>query len=217
MKKDSIVNPYDCFDRNEQWSFWANLYFIADSCKYSSNQHVCIILTDWIQNLHLFMNTYTHVDNVVCNTRIYISWNCIRMLCCQFQMLQHILTNYHNVGRYSETNTVSLVSVIFGRMVDSRGTHVLLWLLVFHSRSSSIQHSNHVKRECQLVYWVSSAVWCVLAPPAFNLYRWIAQQWVKRKQSASVFPGCLVGGKAKGKYPDRRLPCASMAGCSTRS
>jgi len=108
--------------------------------------YVCIILTDWIQNLHLFMNTYTHVDNVVCNTRLYISWNCIRMLCCQFQMLQHILTNYHNVGRYSETNTVSLVAVIFGRMVDSRGTHVLLWLLVFHSRSSSIQHSTHVKR-----------------------------------------------------------------------
>ena len=29
--------------------------------------------------------------------------------------------------------------------------------------------------------------------------------------------GCLVEGKAKGKYPDRKLPCASRAGSSTRS
>ena len=27
---------------------------------------------------------------------------------------------------------------------------------------------------------------CV-SPPAFSLHRWVAQQWVKRKQSASVF------------------------------
>jgi len=28
--------------------------------------------------------------------------------------------------------------------------------------------------------------------------------------------GCLVGGTAKGKYPDKKLPCASRAGSSTR-
>ena len=29
--------------------------------------------------------------------------------------------------------------------------------------------------------------------------------------------GCLVEGKAKGKHPDRKLPCAFKAGSSTRS
>jgi len=29
--------------------------------------------------------------------------------------------------------------------------------------------------------------------------------------------GCPVKGKAKGKYPDRKLPCASRTGSLTRS
>ena len=42
------------------------------------------------------------------------------------------------------------------------------------------------------VNWFIDAKCCLLcvvclSAPAFSLHRWIAQQWVKRKQSASVF------------------------------
>ena len=50
-----------------------------------------------------------------------------------------------------------------------------------------------VKQSCnKCVNWFIDAkcgMLCVacVSPPAFSLHRWVAQQWVNRKQSASVF------------------------------